>query len=364
MEIGGTVITQVSLCGAAELDRLIVEGLEIGGTVYVVKAGDVIPKITAAVRGAGPKKAIVAGSCCPACAQPAIKKYTASGESSADLFCSNRECPGIKFRRLMHYARTLKIKGLGDELMLAMRAAQIIDDSPTSLYTLRPNTEQFDRLTELKVGGRCYGTSAATKLCAEIAKTYELELPVFLSALGIPNLGEQRVRQLAVASKKIDQDLNILASWCIPGVLPRFAQTLGIPNVALQIEEGLAMARETIRELLGVIKVRPIGTNAPTASVGPLVGEVVCLTGAFPKTKTAIHEDIRAAGGCVSESVNAKVTLVVAEDPAGISQKLTKAAELGLRIQSWDVFSLRIYPASTNEVEIAGKQDASTSDVE
>lgn len=73
--------------------------------------------------------------------------------------------------------------------------------------------------------------------------------------------------------------------------------------------------------------------NPPREAVGPLVGEVVVVTGTLVisgLSRRDAQERIRAAGGVVADAVTSKTTLLVAGEKAG--SKRADAERLGIRI--------------------------------
>jgi DNA ligase (NAD+) len=87
-------------------------------------------------------------------------------------------------------------------------------------------------------------------------------------------------------------------------------------------------------ELLAAgVTFRPSMANPPREAVGPLVGEVVVVTGTLVisgLSRRDAQERIRAAGGVVADAVTSKTTLLVAGEKAG--SKRADAERLGIRI--------------------------------
>jgi DNA ligase (NAD+) len=77
--------------------------------------------------------------------------------------------------------------------------------------------------------------------------------------------------------------------------------------------------------------------SAGGASVGPLAGKTVVVTGSLPGfDRAAAEEAIRAAGGKPAGSVSRSTSYVVAGEGAG--SKLAKATELGVPVLDEDGF--------------------------
>ncbi len=95
--------------------------------------------------------------------------------------------------------------------------------------------------------------------------------------------------------------------------------------------------RDVLRELVeaGVVPERPVVRPAGEATVGPLDGKTLVVTGTLEGfTRPEAEEAIRAAGGKPAGSVSKKTDYLVAGENAG--SKLAKAEELGVPVLDED----------------------------
>jgi DNA ligase, NAD-dependent len=181
--VGGAVVARASLHNAEEIAR---RDLRIGDTVWVERAGEIIPAIVGVdlARRAPDAPVFQLPEKCPACATIVERR----GESGA-LRCPNLVCPAQLKRRLRHFAapQSVGIKGLGpatiDALVDAGAVKRIAD-----LYALRP--------ADIVANTRLRARSAET-LVAEIAASRNAELARVLNGLGLPGIGPALARALA-----------------------------------------------------------------------------------------------------------------------------------------------------------------------
>src|SRR5690606_12183853 len=179
VNIGGVTVSRANLHNIEDIER---KDIREGDTVRVERAGDVIPQVVERVdtgeeRGAPfrmPER-------CPSCDTPLIKRgpYTV---------CPNGfECPAQLVGRLTHYGSRggLDIEGLGERTAVQFVERGLVRHLP-ELYELAP-----EQLADLEG----FAERSAAKLHEAIQASREPELPRFLYALGIPEVGGAVARE-------------------------------------------------------------------------------------------------------------------------------------------------------------------------
>ena len=101
------------------------------------------------------------------------------------LFCRNTSCPAKSLKGLVHYAKTVKIMGLGEKTLEKLETNNINDLYSYSCENL------IDKL----------GDKIGNKLFNEIDKSKNITITKFLQGMGIPLIGK-------TASEKIDSIVN------------------------------------------------------------------------------------------------------------------------------------------------------------
>ncbi len=328
--------------------------IRIGDTVYVEKAGEIIPQVVGVVLDSRPKNArrIEAPSVCPECSGPVEVEPPESADSptlETTRWCVNPECPAQVREKLIWFAgrKQMDIEGLGEKTIDQIRASAIPLNSFADIFRLprhRAALLAIDRMGEKK----------ADNLLAGIEEAKGRGLGRLLGAMGIRYVGESTARALARRFKDLDALLAAPLRELMPTtkLSAKEAERLGVPvatlpgpETTLGKETAPAVyaylhsdpARKTFTELrdLGV----DVGSKdyreaaAPAAASGPFAGKTIVLTGTLESCDRAeMTERLERLGAKVSGSVSSKTSLVVAGPGAG--SKLDKARELGIEV--WD----------------------------
>jgi DNA ligase (NAD+) len=303
-------------------DQVRLKDVRPGDTVFVRKAGDVIPEVVGPVlpkRPAGlaewsfPDK-------CPVCGQPLVR---AEGES--DTFCINVDCPGQRDQRIVHFASRggMDIEGLGEKRVLQLTRAGAIRDVG-DIYALG-----YDDLIALEG----FADISVRNLLDAIERSKTRPLPNLLVALGIRHVGGGGADVLASAFGSLD---NILRAS--EEVL---AGTDGVgPVIARSVCDFFSLERNrVIVEKLEKAGVNFEGRNVGQVELTPtLTGKAIVVTGTLETmSREAAIEAVKQRGGKSPGSVSKKTTYLVAGTEPGAA-KLAKAEEAGVPILDEDAF--------------------------
>jgi DNA ligase (NAD+) len=308
VNVGGVTVSLSTLHNEDEIARL---GVEIGDTVLVERAGDVIPKVVRVVKPGENRRPFHMPKTCPACGS-----HVARAEGEAATRCINTNCPARLKESVLHFAArgVMDIDGLGDALVDQLVDQKLIADV-ADLYRL--TQEQL-------VGLERMGKKSAEKLLANIEASRQQPLPRILNGLGIPFVGERTAQFLA----ETFGDLDAIASAGEDEL--QKAGEVG-PKVAHSIRGFFEEQRN--RDLVERLREErlPFLYAAPKRSGGPLAGLTFVITGTLPSlSREEAKERIEAAGGKVAGSVSRKTSYVLAGEEAG--SKLAKAQELGVEV--------------------------------
>ncbi|MEO6919066.1 MAG: NAD-dependent DNA ligase LigA [Collimonas sp.] len=311
--VGGVTVTNATLHNEDEVRR---KDVQIGDTVIVRRAGDVIPEVVSFVADLRPAdaQAFVMPSACPICGSAIVKL-----EDEAIARCSGGwvKCAAQRKGGLQHFAsrRAMDIEGLGDQLIEQMVDRNIITTA-ADLYKLG--------LVKLAALDRMADKSAQNVLSA-LEKSKSTTLGRFIYALGIRHVGESTAKELATHFGSIDGVIQASEE-----------QLLGVADIGPVVARSLLafFADPLNRELVEQLRAAGIHwpENLPAESASKfLLGKTFVLTGSLPTlTRDAAAAMIEAAGGKVTGSVSKKTSYVVAGAEAG--SKLTKAEELNIPI--------------------------------
>ncbi|MFT8703804.1 NAD-dependent DNA ligase LigA [Bifidobacterium aquikefiricola] len=136
--VAGSTVSRTTLHNAAEVER---KGIQIGDTVVVRKAGDVIPELVGPVverrKGRESKlRAFVMPQHCPSCGA----ELAPAKEGDVDIRCPNVEsCPAQLTERVIHMAsrKAFDIEHLGEQSAIALTNPE--DNRPDSVEVFAPN---------------------------------------------------------------------------------------------------------------------------------------------------------------------------------------------------------------------------------
>jgi DNA ligase (NAD+) len=298
-----------------EIDR---KDVRIGDTVYVRRAGDVIPEIVAVVLEKRPHPPpprfdiLERYPVCPVCGSRVVRL---PGEAVARC-TGGLYCPAQRKQSLLHFAsrRAMDIDGLGEKLV-----DQLVDQglvkTPVDLYRLDvPTLARLERM----------GEKSAQKLIAAIDRSRHTTLARFIYALGIRNVGEATARDLAHHFGSLDALMNADE-----------AALMAVPDIGPVVAESIRQFFAEPHNRQVIAGLRRVGVTWPerreASARTALTGKTFVLTGTLASmTRDEARERIEAAGGRVSASVSKKTDYVVAGSEPG--SKLARARELGVPV--------------------------------
>jgi DNA ligase (NAD+) len=296
------------------MDEVHKKDVHIGDTVYVRRAGDVIPEIVRVLPERRPADAqeVVLPAHCPVCGSDVIRP---EGEAAARCI-GGLFCPAQRREAIRHFAsrRAMDIEGLGDKLIEQLVEQELIQN-PADLYQL--TKEQLMALERM-------GEKSAQNLLDALKQSRETTLAHFLYALGIREVGE--ATSLALAKQFGGLDALRSASE------EQLQKTPDVgPIVAAHIAAFFRQPhnQEVIRQLLdaGI----HWSEEEPAADQKlPLEGKTFVLTGSLSRPRGQLKAELQALGAKVAGSVSKKTDYLVAGEAAG--SKLNRAQDLNVTI--------------------------------
>lgn len=320
VEVGGVTVSHATLHNADEIRRL---GLEIGDTVVVGRAGDVIPKVMRVLTElrTGRERAFHMPAHCPFDSAPVTR-------DGAIYRCSNPKCGAREREFLYHFVSrgALNIEGLGQKIIDRLLDEGLISDA-ADLFTLQEkDIAALER----------FGEKSAKNLITEIRDKRIVPAARFFFALGILHVGEETALLLAEQFRESrrtqgkEAEIPTLFQFFKSFSLEDLQAIQGIgPKVAESIHAWFKEPRhERLLEKLHTVGIRLEMGRASIAS-GPFKGKTFVLTGELSSlSRDEAREKIRALGGSVSDAVSKKTSYVVVGESPG--SKFKKAKEFGV----------------------------------
>lgn len=334
--VGGVTVASVTLHNFEDLAR---RDVRVGDTVWVRRAGDVIPEISKVVVELRPEGAalLAAPAMCPVCGSSVTKK-----EGEADARCSGGAiCSAQNRQSLEHFAgrNAMDIDGLGGETIEALASIGLVRDV-ADFYRLRK--EDLADLPRM-------GEKSISNLIASIEKSKSVELRKFIFALGIREVGEATAKSLATHFGSLEElrRARVDDLLAVSDIGPVSAQSVADFFMAPVNRDVLARLR-----LLGVA---PKSVERVEETGLPLRGLTFVITGSHPGVGRDEAKDfIESRGGKTAGSVSKKTSYLLAGEDAG--SKLSKATELGVKVLDWKGLAMLL--STLSEDGVAGEEVA------
>jgi DNA ligase (NAD+) len=311
VSVGGVTVSNATLHNMDEVRR---KDIQIGDTVTIQRAGDVIPEVVAVVTDKRPAHTvkIMLPLECPIC-HSAVERI--EGESAARC-TGGLFCPAQRKEAIKHFAsrRAMDVEGLGDKLVEQLIDCNLIS-SPADLYLL--TLEQLSGLERM-------AEKSAQNLLAAFEKSKKTTLSRFLYGLGIREVGEATAKNLA----KHYGDLQPIYSATVEDL--QEIQDIG-PVVAKHIVAFFSEDHnhDVIKKLLKAGIHWDIIQKSQLESV--LSGKTFVLTGSLGSmSRDEAKDKLEKLGAKVAGSVSAKTSYVIVGADAG--SKLKKAQALGVPV--------------------------------
>jgi DNA ligase (NAD+) len=319
VEVGGVRIGRVCLFNE---DFIKEKDILIGDTVFVERAGEVIPYVVKVIKKArqGKEIPITFPKNCPSCGSPLVRL-----PEEAAWRCLNIRCPAQLMERLKHFAsrRAMDIEGLGERTAHALVISRLVEDVG-DLYILTEEKllKELPKQMEVIKQPRptFLGELNAKKLLKGIANSKERPLHRIIYAIGIRYVGYTTATLLADMISSIDELIAI--------PLQRLEQIVGIgPKIAQSIKEFFSITENLkVLEKLKKAGVRLSKEKAQRA----LAEKVFVFTGTLSSiTRDEAKTKVEALGGKCVDTVSKKVNYVVVGKNPG--SKIQKANQLGLK---------------------------------
>lgn len=326
VSVAGSTVARATLHNEDEIKRL---GLKISDTIILRKAGDVIPDVVKVLTELriGKEKIIHMPKNCPVCGTE-LKKIiigdkSKGGEVSAALYCTNPNCLGKDRRKLYYFAskNAFDIKGMGPKVIDLLLDNSVISTAVDIFKIKKADLLSLPRFAEL----------SADNLIESVNNRRKVSLQRFITALSIPQVGEETAEDLANNFKTVENFFGATKEDLenIDGVGPNVSDAI----VLWRKEKA---NQNLVKGLLKQIEIQKVVGNS--AAKKPLSGKTFVLTGTLSSmSRDEAKKKIKALGGDVIGSVSNKTSFVVVGENPG--SKLDNANALGVKVLSEEEFS-------------------------
>ncbi len=315
VHLAGTTVTNATLHNQ---DFITERDIRIGDTVFIRKAGEIIPEILevdVSRRPAGTEPYRLP-EICPVCGA-AVRR----DEDGAFLRCTGAECPAQLARNIAHFVSrdAMDIEGLGEAIVDGLMERGLLRSAADIYYLTLEDLKSLWQKGEL----------AAKKLLAAIEQSKQRDVSRLIYALGIRQVGAKTGKVLAAQFGDLDS------------LMTADIQTLTQVSDVGEVTAANIIAWFTQPQAQHMIRrLREAGVNFQSTrkiTDGRFAGMTFVLTGVLTRfTREEATEKIELFGGKAAGSVSKKTSFVVVGENAGSKER--KARELGIPILSEEAF--------------------------
>ena len=308
--LGGVIVSNATLHNMDEVKR---KDVRVGDTVFVRRAGDVIPQIVKVVMAKRPQHsvAIMPPSQCPVCGGRVVTHV----EQAVVRCVESLSCPAQRKQQIQHFVSrsAMDIEGLGEKLI-----DQLVDkgwvQNIADLYKLNQN----DIASLDKMGAR-----SADNLLKAIAASRKPILARFIYALGIREVGE-------VTAQLLERHFGSLEKLMVASE----AELGAIDNIGPITAQWIHIFFNDKKNQAVIAALKKAGmvirTTQALKSSRKLAAEVYVISGTLSKPRDQIKQLLQQHGARVATSLSSETTTLLIGDKPG--SKLRKAESLGIDI--------------------------------
>lgn len=191
VEIDGTTVSRTTLNNVSIIKEL---ELGIGDIITIIKANQIIPKVTQNLTRSNTYKI---PSVCPVCGSSLTIKNDNGREM---LYCTNNHCKSILHDKISNFAtrEAMNIVGISEERLRSLMDMGYITNFE-SLYHLKDYRDEIAK-------AKGFGKSSIDNLINAIEASKECLLNNVIVAIGIPGIGKSAARTITEYCESIDTD--------------------------------------------------------------------------------------------------------------------------------------------------------------
>ena len=319
--IGGVKIGRATLHNQDEIKRL---NLNIGDTVKLQRAGDVIPKIVGVSKSKKNKIKINFPTRCPSCNQ---KLFNLDNEVA--LRCLNYDfCEEQIILRISHFVsrQALNIEGLGEKQIRFLKEKGFIKNID-DIFLLKKKHD-LNLINLNKYSG--WGTKSIENLFKSIEKGSIVSFDKFIYSLGIRHVGKELANTLSNNFKNLE-DFIFAFSGSDNKKIP---ECEGLGEIIIKSINSYFKNKKCVEVLNNLKNLLIIKYNSK-ASQGIYNNSKIVITGSFENfSRSEIEIKLRSLGGKIISSISKNTDfLIVGNDPGS---KLKKARAINIDIKGID----------------------------
>ncbi len=318
VQLAGTTVKRSTLHNS---DYITAMDLHYNDTVFVEKAGEIIPQVVDVDYTKRQENAhrVEFPHNCPECGSALIRN-----ESEAAYYCPNEQgCPPQIKGKIEHFIGRKAMDIGAGEATVELLFNQGLVNNIADLYDLK-----FEDIIKLER----FAQKSAQNLIESIADSKKVPFERVLFAMGIRYVGETVSKVIAKNLKNIDSIINATEE-----------ELTNIDEVGEKIASEVVKFFSDDKNVELVNRLKNAGLQFETEKIeqagNSLEGKNIIVTGNFgtSQRRKELEQMVEQYGGKKVSSVSAKTDYIVAGDKAG-SSKMKKAEELGIKIITEEEF--------------------------
>lgn len=317
IELEGTTVERANLHNISVMKELLHGPGWEGQEVQIFKANMIIPQIQSAEEKDGKAKMYFSiPSICPICGGPTEQLTEIN---STVLMCSNPACSGKLINCLDHFCgkKGLDIKGLSKATL-----EKLIEWKWVKSFTDIFELYHFEEKWYDKSG---FGEKSVKKILSAIDTSRQCELYQYISALGVPLIGETASKELAKYFKTWEAFVEAAEG--------KSFNFYDLPNFGIEMHYAIKNFDYTEAKYIyyNYLKIAEVKTEEKKDILN---GKTFCITGSVKKwaNRDEAKAFIEALGGKVTSSVSKNTNYLLNNDINSTSSKNMTAKKLGVPI--------------------------------
>ena len=331
--IGGVVVSNATLHNEDEINR---KDIRIGDTVYIQRAGDVIPQVLYVDLSKRNKSSgkFNFPTRCPSCGTKTVKEFNISKKKRDAV----TRCPDPKFNcneilkeKLKHFVSkdVLNIEGSGKKVVENFWNRKLIK-YPYDIFNLDLNILK-------KIEG--WGEKSINNLKNSINKSKEISLDRFIFSLGIRHIGEENAKVLAkyFLNEKSFFDLSKKLNDSKSKYRDELQSIDGIGNSQIESLKKFFFNSQNLKIVSELVSILRIEDYKYLKKKTPISGKLIIFTGTFVNnSRSELKSLAESMGAKIVSTISKKTDYLVAGSQRPTVRKINEAKHLNIKVLTED----------------------------
>ena len=325
--VGGVVVSNATLHNEEEIER---KDIQIGDTIIIQRAGDVIPQVVSVdktKRNKNSKKFLFPNKCL--CGAQTKKEFSKSTKKlDAVRRCiKGYDCDYIAREKLKHIVskEALNIEGLGKKVVDQFWDLKLIKE-PSNIFKL-------DYSKIIKLEG--WGDLSINNLKKSIKQSRKISLDKFIFSVGIRHIGQENAKILAGFFYSIKEFSKFINSNRKDQILRNLLDLDGIGGTQIESMKNFFSNNTNLKITSNLIDELDISDYKINTDSGVFSNKKLMFTGAFEEMSRSEAKSIAEQnGGKVLGSVSKKLDYLVVGNSKPTKRKIDQAKVLNIKIMT------------------------------